>query len=134
MWGRPRDFGAKYGNGRDHNQKAEWINMKKVLQILEQGGITPLFTQSNKKYQTRNLMAYTDSGFKNSHPFTTNWLWKWIDVYKKIYLNGWPRVRPPLSRKIPKKGPPQTTIDPLRTYQWYEKYWRHKLGRRFMIR
>ena len=63
-----------------------------------------------------------DSDLKDPHPSKTNWQLKWIDVSKmQIYLNRWPRVRPPWSRKPQKKEPLQTTINP-----WCGKYWQHK--------
>ena len=50
-------------------------------------------------------MAYMDTGFKNLLPSTTDWQSKWIDTSKKqTYPNGWPKERPPWSKKTPQKG------------------------------
>ena len=45
-------------------------------------------------------MAYTDFGFKNSPPSTTDLLPKWINAYRKlIYSNGWIKGRPLWSKR-----------------------------------
>ena len=46
------------------------------------------------------MMAYMDSGLKNSPPSEMNWLSKWTDTYKKqMYPDGWPKEKPQWSRK-----------------------------------
>ena len=51
------------------------------------------------------MTLYTDTCLKNSLPSTTDWLSKWIDAFKKlIYPNGWPKKRPPWSKKFSPKG------------------------------
>ena len=76
---KPNDFGRKYGN-RKRNVKAEWINkMTRELEGLEEGLKAEINIELHKKtlkrYQTgkrQDMMEYTDSGSRNSPPFTTD--------------------------------------------------------------
>ena len=88
-----KEFWSKIWEGREHNRKAGWINnmekegpkikkkKKKEKKIRLDSHRTIL-----KKYQIKKcqaIIAYMDSGFKNSLPSTTDRLSKWIDVLKK---------------------------------------------------
>ena len=67
--------------------------MEKELEAFKEGPKTKIHLDSLKKYQIgkrRALMAYMDTGLKNSLPSTTEWLYK-----KQIHRNGWSKERPP---------------------------------------
>ena len=94
---RQKDLGAKFEKGKILTKKAEWINnMKKESRMPEEGpqvNIHPEGLKATlKEYQTGKplaQMAYTDFGFKNSPPYTTDLLPKLIDPYRKLrYPNG----------------------------------------------
>ena len=46
--------------------------------------------KKNKNWKRQAMMAYMDSGYKNSRPTTTNWARNWVNAYKsQPYPNGW---------------------------------------------
>ena len=98
----------------DPIRKAKYIkHMEKELQGLEEGPKAKIllnsFKATLKKYQIgklRAIMEYMDSGLKNSPPSMTDWLSKRIDTNKQTYANGWPKEKPPWSRKTSEKQPP----------------------------
>ena len=83
---------SKICEDKEYNRKVKWINnMKKELYGLVEGwdehkhGITQ---QHLKKYQIGKhlfIMVYIVSGFKNSRPSTTDWLFNQVDVSRSKY-------------------------------------------------
>ena len=96
-------------------EQAEWISkIEKNLQGLEEGPKAKIHIDlfratlikiSNWKTPGHNGIQ-ENIVLKNSLPSMTDWLSKWTDAYKKwIYPNGWPKERPPWSKKSSKKVP-----------------------------
>ena len=67
--------------------------LKKSMKTLKRAYNVKFFEQHSRKYwigKRQAMMAYMDSGFKNSRPSMTDWFFNWIDVKKKqIYPTGW---------------------------------------------
>ena len=59
-------------------------------------------------------MEYTDFGFKNSPPYTTDLQRKWINTHRKLrYLNVWPKRKTTLIQKDPLKWTASNNYRPI---------------------
>ena len=91
-------FWRKIWQWKEHNRKAKWIN---TIEKNHKDSKKPLrweYTcnrseQHRKKYwigKCQSVKEYINSGFKESRPYATNWLFNWVDAKKKqIYPNRW---------------------------------------------
>ena len=77
----PKQFLSKIWEQKDQNRKSEWMsNIEKELEGLKEGSKVKIHLEQHSKkvtnWKTQVIMAYMDTGLKNSLPSMTDWLSK----------------------------------------------------------
>ena len=125
------NYGAKYGK-QENSKKAEWkSNNGKELEGYKEGPKAKINIDSLrttlKKYQIkkhRAMMAYTDSGSKNSpHLWQTSYRNESIPTRSKHHQRDVQWNNHIDKKKTPSKEPPETTTEPYRAHLWCRKYY-----------
>ena len=132
-----RRFWSKILERKDHNKKAELINMKIELRKLDKDPQVNIHPNGIKP-TLKKIANWKTLSLDGIHGF---WFIKFTSIndrlatemykcrQKSAILEWMTKGKTTLIQKDTLKELPQPTIDPKRAYRWCGKHKRHKLGR-----